>query len=481
MGGEVVEDGGVRIADGAKCRSARGVTFFSMAATGTILIVEPDADQAKGLGQVLSGRRLEVVTARGREAALGVLESQPVCLVLTEWDLEEAAGGLDLLDQVRRRFGTVPVVVMTGAPSIEACKQALRHGAEDYLVKPLDRELVHGLVGRFARQARDKDTDFVFRGVVSRSPAMQRLFRVLRRVAPTDITVLIQGESGTGKELTALAIHENSPRRDGPFKPINCAGLSETLLESELFGHVRGAFTGAATDRKGLFEAADGGTLFLDEIGDMPPAMQAKLLRVLEDGVVVPVGSTKAIKVDVRVISATNHDLGQLVEEKKFRQDLFFRIKGVSVTLPPLRHRREDIEELFGYFLKEACEQLSRDIHRITEPAMHILTAYSWPGNIRQLRHTVRTMVALCEGDTLDVEDIPPEVHHVKRLSGAVEPGPAVTVSSGGSMAGLSLEEVERRHIAETLRMVNNNRAEAARILKIGERTLYRKIKEYGL
>ncbi|HEV56904.1 MAG TPA: sigma-54-dependent Fis family transcriptional regulator, partial [Phycisphaerales bacterium] len=178
-------------------------------------------------------------------------------------------------------------------------------------------------------------------------------------------------------------------------------------------------------------------------------------------------------------ISATNHNLAKLVEEKKFRQDLYFRIKGVSVTLPPLRHRREDIEELFGYFLKEACEELSRDIHRITEPAMNILMGYSWPGNVRQLRHTVRTMVVLCEGDTLDVEDIPPDVHHVKRLSGYIEPTGAA--SGSGSMSGLSLEEVERRHIADTLRMVDNNRAEAARILKIGERTLYRKIKEYGL
>ena len=444
-----------------------------------VLVVDPDEPHAQALGEMLRGRRLEILTAPSAQTALAILEDRRVELVLAEWDLEEAARGLELLDQIRRRFAPLPVILMTGSPSVEACKQALRHGAEDYLLKPLDRELLQGLVGRVIRRARKSESDFVFHGVMSRSRAMQRVFHILRRVAPTDITVLIQGESGTGKELTALAIHENSERHAGPFKPLNCAGLTETLLESELFGHTRGAFTGAAADRKGLFEAADRGTLFLDEIGDMPLTMQAKLLRVLEDGVVVPVGSTKAIKVDVRVISATNHDLAKLVEEKRFRQDLYFRIKGVSVTLPPLRHRREDIEELFGYFLNEACKDLSRDIHRITEPAMNILMGYSWPGNIRQLRHTVRTMVVLCEGDTLDVDDIPPDVHHVKRLSGYIEPSPAASGSE--PTRGLSLEEVERRHIADTLRMVNNNRAEAARVLKIGERTLYRKIKEYGL
>ena len=305
---------------------------------------------------------------------------------------------------------------------------------------------------------------------------------MLRRVAPTTLSVLIEGESGTGKELTARAIHDNSPRHDKPFRPLNCAGLTESLLESELFGHVKGAFTGAATDRKGLFEVADKGTLFLDEIGDMPLSMQAKLLRVLEDGLVFPVGSTKPIVVDVRVISATNHDLTKLVEEKKFRQDLYFRIRGVSITLPPLRHRLEDIPELFGYFLNQTTTALGRDIHRITEAAMTILINFAWPGNIRQLRYTVQTMVVMCDSDTLDVQDIPPEITRIKQLSGQVQtdvvPAP---VASADALFGKSLEEVEREHIANTLRLTQNNRAEAAKILKIGERTLYRKIKEYNL
>ena len=322
--------------------------------------------------------------------------------------------------------------------------------------------------------------DFAFEGVVSKSAAIQSVFHVLRRVAPTNICVLIEGESGTGKELLARAIHNNSPRKNKPFKPLNCAGLTESLLESELFGHTKGAFTGAAGDRKGLFEAADKGTLFLDEIGDMPLNMQAKLLRVLEDGIVVPVGSNKSISVDVRVISATNHDLTELVEQKKFRQDLYFRIKGVSVTIPPLRNRPEDIGELFGYFLKEACAEVGRDIHRITEPAMAVLTGYDWPGNIRQLKQAVRIMVVMCDPDhdTLDARDIPPDIHRIKQLSGQIA---VAQTQLSADLTGRPLDEVEKQHIINTLALTKGNRAEAAKILKIGERTLYRKIKEYGL
>jgi two-component system response regulator HydG len=259
--------------------------------------------------------------------------------------------------------------------------------------------------------------------------------------------------------------------------------LTESLLESELFGHVKGSFTGATTDRKGLFEVADKGTLFLDEIGDMPISMQAKLLRVLEDGLVFPVGSTRPIMVDVRVISATNHDLAKLVDEKKFRQDLYFRIRGVCITLPALRNRPEDIPELFGFFLNQTTTALSRDIHRITEAAMNVLMNYSWPGNVRQLRHTVQTMVVMCDGDTLDVQDIPPEITRIKQLPGQIQTdgGSSTASPSADALQGKSLEEVEREHIAKTLQLTNNNRIEAAKILKIGERTLYRKIKAYNL
>ena len=298
---------------------------------------------------------------------------------------------------------------------------------------------------------------------------MQRIFEVLRRVAPANISVLIEGPSGTGKELLARAIHYNSPRHDKPFRPLNCAGLSETLLESELFGHVKGAFTGAATDRKGLFEIADKGTLFLDEIGDMPLTMQAKLLRVIEDGIVMPVGSHKPIVVDVRLISATNHDLTRLIEEKKFRQDLYFRIKGVSITLPALKDRAEDIPALTEFFIKEAVAETGSKVTGITEAAQKILNNYQWPGNIRQLRNCIKTMVVMCDRDKLDVQDIPPDIYRVRQLAARYESRSA------------SLNELEKQAIIETLAKTGNNREKAAKILGIGERTLYRKIKEYNL
>ncbi|MBE0535963.1 MAG: sigma-54-dependent Fis family transcriptional regulator [Phycisphaerae bacterium] len=451
----------------------------------TILIVDDEKEHADVLVEALEkqcGRAFAVYTA---DDAMDVIEQEKLDLIITDLNLRDDINGIDILRAAREHDRNVRVILITAYATIDTCKEAIKSGAYDYLVKPIDVDQLRGMVAKALparKPAMASGKNFVFEGVLSRSPAMQPVFRVLRRVAPTTISVLIQGESGTGKELTARAIHTNSPRRGKPFRPLNCAGLTESLLESELFGHAKGAFTGASTDRKGLFEMADGGTLFLDEIGDMPLSMQAKLLRVLEDGIVTPVGSNKSTVVDVRVVSATNHDLVQLVEDKKFRQDLFFRIKGVSVTLPPLRSRPEDIPELFGYFLREACEETGADIHLITEQAMKVLVSYNWPGNIRQLRNAVRTMLVMCEGDTLDVRDIPADIHHIRRLSGAV--AAAETQEDElpvEAMAGKSLNEVEREHIRRTLEFTNNNRAEAAKILEIGERTLYRKIKEYNL
>jgi len=337
----------------------------------------------------------------------------------------------------------------------------------------------------------DKE-EFKFEGVRGKNPVMQGIFEVLRRVAPTNISVLIEGRSGTGKELLARALHNNSPRRDKPFRPINCAGLTETLLESELFGHVKGAFTGAASDRKGLFEIADKGTLLLDEIGDMPLSMQAKLLRFLEDGIVTPVGSHKPIVVDVRVISATNQDLTKLIEEKKFRQDLYFRIKGVSISLPALRDRPEDIPILTEHFLKEAAAEIGSEVTGITEAAMTALLNYDWPGNIRQLRNCIRTMVVMCDHKELDMADIPPEIHQMRQLPPfLLSPAAPTSVErrwglqesrgAGVGLAGLSLNELEKQAIMDTLAETRGNREKAAKILGIGERTLYRKIKEYNL
>ena len=443
-----------------------------------IMIADDEKEHADVLVEALQKQCARAFAVYTAQDALEAIDTETIDLVITDLNLRSDINGIDILNHARERSAGVEVILITAYATIDTCKEAIKRGAYDYLVKPIDIDQLRAMVAKALPPKRSPlaaDKDFVFAGVASRSAAMQSVFHVLRRVSPTDISVLIEGESGTGKELTARAIHNNSARKARPFKPLNCAGLTESLLESELFGHAKGAFTGAATDRKGLFEVADKGTLFLDEIGDMPLSMQAKLLRVLEDGVVTPVGSNKSIIADVRVISATNHDLAKLVEEKKFRQDLYFRIKGVSVTLPPLRSRPEDIPELFGYFLKQTCQETGADIHLITEQAMKVLVGFNWPGNIRQLLNAVRTMVVMCDRDTLDVRDIPGEIHHIKRLLGTVAM-PDVEMT-----AGRSLNDVEREHIRRTLELTDNNRSEAARILKIGERTLYRKIKEYNL
>ena len=447
-----------------------------------ILVVDDERDHADGIAEALEnlcGKAITVYTGRD---ALEMIRSEQVDIIVTDLKLEGDIDGLDILGEARRLNDETQVILITAYATIETCKEAIRRGAYDYLVKPIDIDQLRRLVeqaGRKAARARrgagegGGEGTFVFEGVRGGSPSMQGIFAVLRRVAPTNISVLIEGESGTGKELLARAIHRNSPRRGRPFRPINCAGLTETLLESELFGHVKGAFTGATGDRKGLFEIADKGTLLLDEIGDMPLNMQAKLLRFLEDGVVIPVGSHKPVVVDVRVISATNHDLTKLIEEKKFRQDLYFRIKGVSISLPALRDRPQDIGELIDYFLKEAADETGSQVTGISDSALTILSNYAWPGNIRQLRNTIRTMVVMCDRKELDVGDIPPEIHQVRRL--------AAGSRLPGGLGGVPLEELEKQAIIDTLTRTNGNREQAAKILGIGERTLYRKIKEYNL
>lgn len=439
-------------------------------------MVDDERDHADGMVEALGKLPVEALAVYTGEHAMEVLRNQRVHVVVTDLKLEGQVDGLDVLREAKRSGDGTEVILITAYATIDNCKEALRQGAFDYLVKPLDieqlRTLVEAACSRHAR-AEPEQESLVFEGIKGVSPAMQGIFEVIRRIAPTNIAVLIEGPSGTGKELLARAIHHNSLRRDKPFKPVNCAGLTETLLESELFGHVKGAFTGANTDRKGLFEIADKGTLFLDEIGDMPLTMQAKLLRVLEDGVVTPVGSNKATVVDVRVISATNHNLTKLIERNTFRQDLYFRIRGVNLVLPPLRERPADIPILAEHFLREAVEDTGSKVTGITEAAMNILVGYEWPGNIRQLKNSIRTMVVMCDRPQIDVPDLPPEISPRRQLPGAS--------ASPASLAGVSLNELEKKAIADTLARTQGNREKAAKILGIGERTLYRKIREYNL
>jgi len=448
-----------------------------MAEKPVILIVDDESGHADVLAEALSNSGGETIAVYDARNALELLSTRHIDIVITDLNLHnDKINGVDILKAAKEQNPDSDVILITAYATIDTCKEALRHGASDYLVKPIDidqlRAMVEKLLKKFlaAGTASKNKNGFFFNGVMGQSSSMQSVFAVLKRVSPTNITVLIEGESGTGKELLAQAIHNNSLRKNNAFKPINCAGLTESLLESELFGHAKGAFTGATEARKGLFEVADKGTLFLDEIGDMPLTMQAKLLRVLEDGIIVPVGSNKSTVVDVRVISATNHNLASLVEKEKFRQDLYFRIKGVSVTVPALRDRTQDIANLVDYFLAQAAKELGRQKKSISENAINILMTYNWPGNIRQLRNCVRTMTVMSDAEKLDVKDIPTEIYQVRQIAGQVAP-----------LGSVSLNDIERQAIIDTLAKVSNNREKAAKLLGIGERTLYRKLKEYDI
>jgi len=450
-------------------------------AVADILIVEDEVAHAEAIEEGLTrlGHRCTVVN--DGEAAAAVIESRPFDIIVTDLVLGGEIDGLGVLDAAVNSAPAAKVILITAHSSVQTCRTALQKGAFDYIEKPLDLDELRAVVSRAAEHTAQRRTiqelrqrlneRYGFGNIIGHSPAMLEILETVRKVAPADIPVLLLGESGTGKELLANAIHENSRRCEGRFVPINCAGLSETLLEDELFGHVRGAYTGAASDRAGLFEHADGGTLFLDEIGDMPLAMQAKLLRVLEDGKVVRVGSNEPIRVNVRVISATNSDLAERVKKKAFREDLYFRIKGATIDLPPLRSRREDIPPLIDHFIRQSNETFGRKIKGIRRDARRVLMAYSWPGNVRQLRNVIENMVVLASGETLALADLPAELQH---------PGGGGE-GQIGQLAGISIEQAEKELIRNTLKMVGGNREQAANVLGIGERTLYRKIKEYGL
>jgi two-component system response regulator HydG len=358
-------------------------------------------------------------------------------------------------------------------------------GALNYLTKPIEISVLRAVVYKATERqrlvrsnvelTRQLDEKFGFEGVIGNSQNMQDAIAKVRQIAGTNVIVLIQGESGTGKELVAKAIHYNSPRKNKPFVPLNCAALSESILESELFGHVKGAFTGAVADRKGRFEYANGGTLFLDEVGDMPLPTQIKLLRVIESGEIMRVGSNEPVKVNVRLISATNADLEEAVRRGTFRKDLYFRLKVVTIELPPLRARREDIPLLIDHFLKEFTRAHGKDVKGLTAAARKVLGAAPWPGNVRQLRNTIESMIVIDSDGLLDVDDLPDGIQS-EGTGAALAPA-----SSSDSLIGKSLDEVEKHYIAHALAQAEGNREEAAKMLGIGERTLYRKLKQYGL
>ena len=446
----------------------------------TILIVDDDRPQRDGLQRALADRYAVLVADEAQKAG-AILEAQPVDVLLTDLRMP-GDDGLKLL----RRAGSLsnpPVsIMMTAYGSIENAVEAMKAGAYHYITKPVNLDELELVIGRALKSRQIEaenanlheqlDRKFGLENLIGQSPAMLQMFDIIRQVAPTRASVLITGETGTGKELVAHAVHNLSPRKGGPFVAVHAAALPTTLLESELFGHEKGAFTGAVERRAGRFEMADGGTIFLDEVGELEPAMQVKLLRVLEERKFERVGGNKTIEVDVRLVAATNRDLKKMVGEGKFRDDLFYRLSVVTVNLPPLRERRDDVPLLVAAFNRQYSEENNVPIREITQEAVNLLMAYDWPGNVRELRNTVEQMVVLAHGDRLAVRDIPAAIRSGADLTkiSVVRPGMTMTV-----------EEAERQLIVQALKETGGNRTKAADKIGMSRRTLHRKLKCYRL
>ena len=393
--------------------------------------------------------------------------------------------GLEILARVRQTRPELPVIIMTAFATVDDAVKAIKLGAYDYLTKPFPNEKLLGMVENVLQMRRLANENRRLRHelsggapepIIFASPRFQEVYDLTLRVAPSDANILVLGESGTGKELIASALHYNSGRRDQPFVSINCAALSDTLLESQLFGHLRGAFTGAVTNQKGMLEEADGGTLFLDEIGDVSQAVQAKLLRVIQEREFIPVGSTRAKKVDVRFVAATNKDLQRDVAEGQFREDLYYRLNVITINLPPLRDRPEDVEPLANHFLRRFAARMAKNINMVEAEALAALQAYSWPGNVRELENVMERAVILTNGSAISVGVIP--LKSIE-LSGAAVGTNTTTTQVPAQM--VALEELERRHIEAVLKSNNYNKSRSAEILDISRRTLDRRIADFGL
>jgi two-component system, NtrC family, response regulator HydG len=452
--------------------------------TPQALVVAKDSDDVKELLVALDSWGFKTVWAKDGEAGYNVLDGPEVLhALITELNVQRI-DGMRLLSVAKQRNPEICVIMIASDADIELATEAMRQGAYDFQTKPLNLKKIkvvldRGLsLQRLAFEVTDLhrrlDQRYGFHNLIGNSRGMVAVYNMIRQIAPTRATVLIMGETGTGKGVAAQTIHQNSARRDAPFVTLNCASLAEGVIESELFGHERGAFTGAIQTHKGRFEIADGGTLFLDEVSEMSLATQAKLLHVIEDREFERVGGTRPIKVDVRLIAATNRDLEQQVKEGKFREDLFFRLNVVSIKLPPLRERKQDIPRLVEAFLREFNIEHEKYITGISRGAMDLLMQYHWPGNVRELKNTIEGMMVLsASGRLLDVSDLP---EHILRQVELKTPAADIHVR-----VGMTMEEIEKIAIEHTLRSVGYDKQKAAEILGIGLRTLYRKQKRYQL
>jgi two-component system response regulator HydG len=454
-----------------------------------VLLIDDDVSHAEIAGEALERADYDVTLAHSGDDGLRKFQEAEFDVVLTDLRLPDT-DGMQVLRRIKATDADAEVVIITGYGSVEKAVEALHEGAYSFLEKPLNKEALRNTVAKalerrhlsLANQSLQRlvNEKFGFEGIIGNSPALQAVFNRLKQVAPSDARVLITGDNGTGKELVARAIHFNSKRREGPLVAVNCGALSGGVLDSELFGHVRGSFTGAVKDHIGKFEAADGGTLFLDEVGEMPLETQVRLLRVIESKDVTPVGANQPRKVDVRIISATNKNLHEQVQQGKFRQDLFFRLKVVEIHLPPLRERRGDIPLLAQSFMVEFARQYEKPLRGIDHAAMNNLVAHEWPGNVRELRNVMEEMVVLAQGEALTFMDVP--AHMRKEGAEPLPPPPTPGGQTGAAgMVGKTMAEIEREVIQQSLRANDGNRERTSKMLGIGERTLYRKLKEYGL
>jgi DNA-binding NtrC family response regulator len=434
-----------------------------------ILIVDDSASTLEVLQRNLSSQGYTIFTAPGVAEATKILDSAEIDLVITDWKMPRV-DGLDLVRHVRENFVNTEVIIITGYATVQGAVDAVKIGAEDYLPKPFTDEELYSAVEkalsklskRKTRKSKlDKKQSMTY-GILGESKEMSNIFDSIPKAAATSATVLITGESGTGKELVARAIHYNSARSSAPFVPINCGGIPEALLESELFGYLKGAFTGANTSRAGFFQTADGGTIFLDEISETSPAMQIKLLRVLQDKQVCMVGANRTIKVDVRIIAATNKDLLNLTDAGRFREDLFFRLNVIPITIPPLRERENDIPLLIQHFTTKFAREYNKAIPSFSEKAIEVLCNYNWPGNVRELENVIQHLIIMTDTDIIEISDLP----SLMRFSALRKTNFKRT-----------LEEVQVDYIKNVLASVNSNKSKAAKILGIDRKTLREKLK----
>jgi len=442
-----------------------------------VLVVDDDLEMCGLISEVLKGEGLFATSIGDSLEASKILKREEFDVIVTDLKMK-GLKGLDLLEEAKKVAPLTPVIIITAFGTVESAIKAMKMGAYDYITKPFQMdELIltvkKALENRFlkkevVRLKKEVETKYHFHQLIGKSPSMQKIYDLIERISDTSSNVLITGESGTGKELVAKAIHYNGTRKEGPFIALNCAAIPETLLESELFGYKKGAFTDAKTDKKGLVFEANGGTLFMDEVTEMPPTLQAKLLRMIEEKEVRPLGDTSTYSIDVRIISTSNRDINSLIQQNQFREDLYYRLKVIDIELPPLRERREDLPPLIQHFIGKFNNELRKNISGISESALRIILNYSWPGNVRELENVIQRAITLGQHEMILLEDLPIQMVREKNED----------LIEKGVREKYTVDQLEKEYVKRVLLKVGGNKSKAAEILGLDRKTLYRKLQE---